>query len=132
MRTANPQQHNTWNRRPPPTDADSHERDVTDSERQQAGRLAMYEELTAALAHEINNPVYAARLALELLGQDLDSAGAEAVYLAIATDGLRRVSAIIERLRLAIQNETLPAPDASLDGLIAEAQRGHTLAVSTK
>jgi two-component system NtrC family sensor kinase len=114
--------------RPPPSDASAPKETVADAERQQAGRLAMYEELTAALAHEINNPVYAARLALELLGQDLDSTGAESVYLAIATDGLRRVSAIIERLRLAIQNETQPAPDASLDGLIAEAQRGHTLA----
>jgi two-component system NtrC family sensor kinase len=127
MPTTHSQQHDPWNMRPPPSDADAQEDTVADSERQQAGRLAMYEELTAALAHEINNPVYAARLALELLGQDLDSAGAESVYLAIATDGLRRVSAIIERLRLAIQNETLPAPDSSLDGLIAEAQRGHTL-----
>lgn len=97
---------------------------------QQAGRLAMYDELTAVLAHEINNPVYAARLALELLGQDLESAGSESTYLQIATDGLRRVSAIIERLRLAIRDETFPAPAASLDGLIAEVQRGHELEVN--
>lgn len=84
-----------------------------------AGRLTMYHDLASALAHEINNPVYAARLALALLGQDLRMEGHDLAYLLIAEEELRRVAAIIDRLRQSAQ-EAEGLCSTSLDGLIDE------------
>lgn len=84
-----------------------------------AGRMAMYHDLAAALAHEINNPVYAARLALALLGQDLRTEGHDLSYLVIAEEELRRVAAILDRLRQSAQEAEGIEP-TTLDGLIDE------------
>jgi len=65
----------------------------------QAARLAAVGQLAASIAHEINNPLYAARNSLYLLEQDLPSALLDMPYLGIARDELARIAGIIERMR---------------------------------
>lgn len=65
----------------------------------QAARLAAVGQLAAAIAHEINNPLYAARNSLYLLEADLPPELSSSPYLAIARDELGRIAGIIERMR---------------------------------
>jgi two-component system NtrC family sensor kinase len=65
----------------------------------QAARLAAVGQLAASIAHEINNPLYAARNCLALLEQDAPPAMAESPFLSIARDQLTRIARIIERMR---------------------------------
>jgi two-component system NtrC family sensor kinase len=65
----------------------------------QAARLAAVGQLAAAIAHEINNPLYAARNCLHLLEADLPPAIREQPYLDIAREQLTRIAGIIERMR---------------------------------
>jgi two-component system NtrC family sensor kinase len=65
----------------------------------QAARLAAVGQLAAAIAHEINNPLYAARNCLHLLEEDLPAELRESPYLGIARDQLGRIAGIIERMR---------------------------------
>jgi two-component system, NtrC family, sensor kinase len=65
----------------------------------QAARLAAVGQLAASIAHEINNPLYAARNCLHLLEEDLPSELRESQYLGIARDQLSRIAGIIERMR---------------------------------
>jgi two-component system NtrC family sensor kinase len=65
----------------------------------QAARLAAVGQLAASIAHEINNPLYAARNCLYLLGEDLPPDLKESEYLTIARDQLSRIAGIIERMR---------------------------------
>jgi signal transduction histidine kinase len=53
----------------------------------------------ASVAHEINNPLYAARNCLYLLESDLPADAPGAPYLAIARDELGRIARTIERMR---------------------------------
>jgi two-component system NtrC family sensor kinase len=65
----------------------------------QTARLAAVGQLAAAIAHEINNPLYAARNCLYLLEQDLPAAAAQSPYLSLAREQLARIARIIERMR---------------------------------
>lgn len=65
----------------------------------QAARLAAVGQLAASIAHEINNPLYAARNCLHLLEEDLPAELRESQYLTIAREQLTRIAGIIERMR---------------------------------
>jgi two-component system NtrC family sensor kinase len=65
----------------------------------QAARLTAVGQLAASVAHEINNPLYAARNCLYLLEEDLPPAALESPYLHMARDQLARIAGIIERMR---------------------------------
>jgi|HigsolmetaAR201D_1030396.scaffolds.fasta_scaffold02657_2 PAS domain S-box-containing protein len=65
----------------------------------QAARLAAVGELAASIAHEINNPLYAARNSLYLHTDDLPEELRNSPYLEIARDQLTRIAGIIERMR---------------------------------
>jgi len=65
----------------------------------QAARLAAVGQLSASIAHEINNPLYAARNCLALLEQDAPPDLRDSPFLGIARDQLTRIARIIERMR---------------------------------
>jgi two-component system NtrC family sensor kinase len=65
----------------------------------QAARLAAVGQLAASIAHEINNPLYAARNCLALLEQDASPDTRESPFLGIAREQLTRIARIIERMR---------------------------------
>ncbi|MBA3470866.1 MAG: PAS domain S-box protein [Herpetosiphonaceae bacterium] len=65
----------------------------------QSARLAAVGQLSAAIAHEINNPLYAARNCLYLLEEDLPAELRDAPYMQMARDQLARIAGIIERMR---------------------------------
>jgi len=65
----------------------------------QAARLAAVGQLAAAIAHEINNPLYAARNCLYLLEDEPPERVRESGYLTIAREQLTRIAGIIQRMR---------------------------------
>ncbi len=65
----------------------------------QAARLSAVGQLAASIAHEINNPLYAARNCLYLLEEDLPAELRDTTYLEIAREQLTRIARIIERMR---------------------------------
>ena len=65
----------------------------------QSARLAAVGKLAASIAHEINNPLYAARNCLYLLEEDLPPEVRESPYMQMARDQLGRIAGIIERMR---------------------------------
>ncbi|MBM7842844.1 ATP-binding protein [Herpetosiphon giganteus] len=65
----------------------------------QGARLAAVGQLSASIAHEINNPLYAARNALLLLEEDLPDDLRESPIMQLARDQLTRIAGIIERMR---------------------------------
>ncbi len=65
----------------------------------QAARLSAVGQLAAAIAHEINNPLFAARNSLALLEQELSETDRTNPFLGIARDEMARIAGIIERMR---------------------------------
>jgi two-component system NtrC family sensor kinase len=65
----------------------------------QSAKLAAIGELSASVAHEINNPLYAARNSLYLLEQDLPADAPQRCFLEIAQGELGRITRIITRMR---------------------------------
>jgi two-component system NtrC family sensor kinase len=65
----------------------------------QSAKLAAIGELSASVAHEINNPLYAARNSLYLLEQDLPLNPTQRQFLDIAQGELGRIARIITRMR---------------------------------
>ena len=72
---------------------------ATESGMLQAARMAAVGQLAASIAHEINNPLYAARNCLALLEQDAAPALVDSPFLGIAREQLTRIARIIERMR---------------------------------
>jgi two-component system NtrC family sensor kinase len=65
----------------------------------QSAKLAAVGELAASVAHEINNPLYAARNSLYLVEQDLPPDAPQRPFLQIAQNELGRIARIITRMR---------------------------------
>ncbi|NTW97806.1 MAG: GAF domain-containing protein, partial [Oscillochloris sp.] len=65
----------------------------------QSAKLAAVGELSASVAHEINNPLYAARNSLYLVEQDLAAEAPQRAFLTIAQQELGRIARIITRMR---------------------------------
>ncbi|GIV98095.1 MAG: hypothetical protein KatS3mg057_2752 [Herpetosiphonaceae bacterium] len=65
----------------------------------QTARLAAMGQLAASIAHEINNPLYAARNAVFLLEEDVPPELRNSPYLTMAREQLDRIARIIERMR---------------------------------
>lgn len=65
----------------------------------QSAKLAAVGELAASVAHEINNPLYAARNSLYLVEQDLPPDAPQRPFLDIAQNELGRIARIITRMR---------------------------------
>jgi two-component system NtrC family sensor kinase len=65
----------------------------------QSAKLAAVGELAASVAHEINNPLYAARNSLYLVEQDIPPDTQQRHFLTIAQNELGRIARIITRMR---------------------------------
>lgn len=72
---------------------------ATEAAMLQAARLAAVGQLAAAVAHEINNPLYATRNALFLLESDLSDELRQSPFLDIARSELTRIANIVQRMR---------------------------------
>lgn len=73
--------------------------DAAQAQLLQSAKLAAVGELAASVAHEINNPLYAARNSLYLVAQDLPEDAPQRPFLDIAQGELGRIARIITRMR---------------------------------
>lgn len=73
--------------------------DAAQAQLLQSAKLAAVGELSASVAHEINNPLYAARNSLYLVEQDLPEGAPQRTFLNIAQQELGRIARIITRMR---------------------------------
>ncbi|MDQ2996316.1 MAG: ATP-binding protein [Chloroflexota bacterium] len=73
--------------------------DTAQAQLLQSAKLAAVGELAASVAHEINNPLYAARNSLYLVEQDLPPGAPQRQFLEIAQGELGRIARIITRMR---------------------------------
>ena len=73
--------------------------DAAQAQLLQSAKLAAVGELAASVAHEINNPLYAARNSLFLVEQDLPEDSPQRPFLDIAQNELGRIARIITRMR---------------------------------
>lgn len=73
--------------------------DAAQAQLLQSAKLAAVGELSASVAHEINNPLYAARNSLYLVQQDLPPRAPQRQFLEVAQNELERIARIITRMR---------------------------------
>jgi two-component system NtrC family sensor kinase len=73
--------------------------DTAQAQLLQSAKLAAVGELAASVAHEINNPLYAARNSLYLIAQDMPLGSPQQQFLDIAQGELGRIARIITRMR---------------------------------
>ncbi|NWG21039.1 MAG: GAF domain-containing protein [Chloroflexi bacterium] len=73
--------------------------DAAQAQLLQSAKLAAVGELAASVAHEINNPLYAARNSLYLVEQDIAADTPQRHFLTIAQNELGRIARIITRMR---------------------------------
>jgi two-component system NtrC family sensor kinase len=73
--------------------------DTAQAQLLQSAKLAAVGELAASVAHEINNPLYAARNSLYLVEQDLPPGAPQRQFLELAQGELGRIARIITRMR---------------------------------
>jgi two-component system NtrC family sensor kinase len=73
--------------------------DTAQAQLLQSAKLAAVGELAASVAHEINNPLYAARNSLYLIAQDMAPGSPQQQFLDIAQGELGRIARIITRMR---------------------------------
>jgi two-component system NtrC family sensor kinase len=73
--------------------------DAAQAQLLQSAKLAAVGELAASVAHEINNPLYAARNSLYLVEQDLPPEAPQRPFLQIAQNELGRIAKIVTRMR---------------------------------
>lgn len=73
--------------------------DTAQAQLLQSAKLAAVGELAASVAHEINNPLYAARNSLYLVEQDISRDAPGRQFLDIAQGELGRIARIITRMR---------------------------------
>ncbi|MCU0493665.1 MAG: GAF domain-containing protein [Chloroflexaceae bacterium] len=64
-------------------------------------RRTAISDYSTAVAHEVNNPLYAARLAMSLLEQDLQEVQVSSPYLAILREELNRVATVMQQVQAA-------------------------------
>lgn len=86
----------------------------------QSAKLAAVGELSASVAHEINNPLYAARNSLYLVEQDLPPDAPQRTFLAIAQQELGRIARIITRMRDFYRPSRGELTSANINALLRE------------
>ncbi len=105
----------------------------------QSAKLAAVGELSASVAHEINNPLYAARNSLYLVEQDLTPDAPQRTFLAIAQQELGRIARIITRMRDFYRPTRAELAITSINAILRETlelvqthlRHGHINAVAT-
>ncbi len=86
----------------------------------QSAKLAAVGELSASVAHEINNPLYAARNSLYLVEQDLPPDAPQRTFLTIAQQELGRIARIITRMRDFYRPSRGELASANINALLRE------------
>src|SRR6266511_2149545 len=94
--------------------------DTAQAQLLQSAKLAAVGELAASVAHEINNPLYAARNSLYLVEQDLARDAPELPFLALAQNELGRIARIITRMRDFYRPARAELDPTDLNGLLLE------------
>lgn len=105
----------------------------------QSAKLAAVGELSASVAHEINNPLYAARNSLYLVEQDIAPDDPQHAFLAIAQQELGRIARIITRMRDFYRPAKAELASTSVNTLLRETlelvqthlRHGHIHAIAT-
>lgn len=86
----------------------------------QSAKLAAVGQLAASVAHEINNPLYAVRTSLFLVGQDLPPDAPQREFLDLAEQELGRIARIIARMRDFYRPTRSEFQPTDLNGLMTE------------
>ncbi|GAB4119909.1 MAG: GAF domain-containing sensor histidine kinase [Roseiflexaceae bacterium] len=94
--------------------------DAAQAQLLQSAKLAAVGELAASVAHEINNPLYAARNSLYLVEQDLPIEAPPRQFLSIAQAELGRIARIITRMRDFYRPARKELEPTNLNELLAE------------